>query len=206
MGLRIGIISAALCLPLFMTSSAEAITPAAPLEVDWVEVETAILEFDYFWLEKSPRVEFLQYILRIEIDGVYGPQTHAGHFRKGLLLGVAINAPEPSSRTFPENVERWRSDVVAAIARYGGPASDIDRFLAVMRCESQGLPDATNPSSGAAGLMQQLPQFWDWRARMAGYEEGASPYDPIVNINVSAWLLYEHVAGGWSHWNFGCLG
>jgi len=118
---------------------------------------------------------------------------------------MQINSPEPIYKRFPANVERWRDDVVAAIDKYGGPASDINRFLSVMRCESQGLPDATNSSSQAAGLMQQLPQFWEWRARMAGYE-GASPYDPIANINVSAWLLYEHVAGGWAHWNFGCLG
>ena len=30
--------------------------------------------------------------------------------------------------------------------------------------------------------------------------EGASPFNPTVNIFTSAWLLFEHTAGGWQHW------
>jgi len=52
----------------------------------------------------------------------------------------------------------------------------------------------------AAGLMQHMPQYWDQRAISAGYS-GASPYDPIANINVSAWLLYQAAGGGWGHWS-----
>jgi len=174
--------------------------------INWELLERWTFSQDYKPYENSTLVEWLQYWLGVEPrDGIYGPQTNASHMSKGLALGIAVQPIEMPSRTFPANVERWRGEVVLAIERYGGPASDITRFLSVMRCESQGLPDATNSSSGAAGLMQHLPQFWDWRARMAGFE-GASPYDPIANINVSSWLLYEHVAGGWAHWNFGCLG
>ncbi len=115
--------------------------------------------------------------------------------------------PEESSPSEPEinetfipNVERWRDDVVAAIAAYGGPSSDVDLFLTIMHRESRGQPEATNPSSGAAGLMQHMPQYWDQRAISAGYS-GASPYDPIANINVSAWLLYQAAGGGWVHWS-----
>ena len=104
------------------------------------------------------------------------------------------------SDTFIPNVERWRDDVVAAIAAYGGPASDVDLFLTIMHRESRGQPEATNPTSGAAGLMQHMPQYWDQRAISAGYA-GASPYDPIANINVSAWLLYQATGGGWGHWS-----
>ena len=104
------------------------------------------------------------------------------------------------NETFIPNVERWRNDVVAAIAAYGGPASEVDLFLTIMHRESRGQPDATNPTSGAAGLMQHMPQYWDQRAISAGYA-GASPYDPIANINVSAWLLYQAAGGGWGHWS-----
>ena len=104
------------------------------------------------------------------------------------------------NETFIPNVERWRDDVVAAIAAYGGPASDVDLFLTIMHRESRGQPEATNPSSGAAGLMQHMPQYWDQRAISAGYA-GASPYDPIANINVSAGLLYQAAGGGWVHWS-----
>ena len=113
-------------------------------------------------------------------------------------------AAEPNDpevyETFVPNVERWRDDVVAAIAAYGGPASDVDLFLTIMHRESRGQPEATNPTSGAAGLMQHMPQYWDQRAISAGYA-GASPYDPIANINVSAWLLYQATGGGWGHWS-----
>ena len=104
------------------------------------------------------------------------------------------------NETFIPNVERWRDDVIAAIAAYGGPATDVDLFLTIMHRESRGLPEATNQMSGAAGLMQHMPQYWDARANSAGYA-GASPYDPIANINVSAWLLYQATGGGWGHWS-----
>ncbi|MDG2301509.1 MAG: transglycosylase SLT domain-containing protein [Acidimicrobiales bacterium] len=109
------------------------------------------------------------------------------------------SAPE-INETFIPNVERWRDDVVAAIAAYGGPSSDVDLFLTIMHRESRGQPEATNSLSGAAGLMQHMPQYWDQRAISAGYS-GASPYDPIANINVSAWLLYQARGGGWVHWS-----
>ena len=109
------------------------------------------------------------------------------------------NDPEVHE-TFVPSVERWRDDVVAAIAAYGGPVSDVDLFLTIMHRESRGQPEATNPTSGAAGLMQHMPQYWDQRAISAGYA-GASPYDPIANINVSAWLLYQATGGGWGHWS-----
>jgi len=108
--------------------------------------------------------------------------------------------PEPNPDTsFNDNVEQWRQSVGEAINSYGGPNSDTNRFLRIMQCESMGQPNATNPSSGAAGLMQHLPQYWDARAASAGYS-GYSAYDPIANINVSAWLIYQAPGGGWQHW------
>jgi len=47
--------------------------------------------------------------------------------------------------------------------------------------------------------MQHLPQYWDARAASAGYS-GYSAYDPVANINVSAWLIYQAPGGGWQHW------
>lgn len=109
-------------------------------------------------------------------------------------------SPPITNETFIPNVERWRETVVAAIAAYGGPSDEVDLFLTIMHRESRGLPDATNPTSGAAGLMQHMPQYWDQRAINAGYS-GESPYDPVANINVSAWLLYQAAGGGWGHWS-----
>ena len=114
------------------------------------------------------------------------------------------NQPPPVENTNPPTsfipaVEQWRSTVTTAIMNYGGAASDTNRFLRIMQCESMGQPDVTNSSSGAAGLMQHMPQYWDQRAISAGFA-GSSPYDPLANINVSAWLIYQASGGGWQHW------
>ena len=50
--------------------------------------------------------------------------------------------------------------------------------MRVMWCESRGDPDAVNAESGASGLMQHIPRYWDERARAAGFQ-GASPFDPM---------------------------
>ena len=114
---------------------------------------------------------------------------------------IELVTPEPTPTVilvdspYGENVERWRSDVRGALAEYG-LSDEEDRFMRVMWCESRGDPDAVNAESGASGLMQHIPRYWDDRARSAGFQ-GASPFDPIANIYASVWLLD---VGGWSHW------
>lgn len=87
--------------------------------------------------------------------------------------------------------EGWRPLLTAYFGQHANEA------LTVLRCESSGDPAATNPSSGAAGLFQHLPQHWARRSADAGYP-GADIYDPAANIAVAAWLS----RGGtdWSHW------
>ena len=114
---------------------------------------------------------------------------------------IEVVIPEPTATVilvdspYGENVERWRSDVRGALAEYG-LSDEEDRFMRVMWCESRVDPDAVNAESGASGLMQHIPRYWDDRARSAGFQ-GASPFDPIANIYASVWLLD---VGGWSHW------
>jgi hypothetical protein len=69
--------------------------------------------------------------------------------------------------------------------------------LRVISCESGGDPNAQNPRSGAAGLFQHLPAYWEARAAAAGMS-GASIFDPIANVAVSAYLVYTD---GWGHWS-----
>ncbi len=118
---------------------------------------------------------------------------------ESVPIEVAIPEPTPTvilvDSPYGENVERWRSDVRGALAEYG-LSDEEDRFMRVMWCESRGDPDAVNAESGASGLMQHIPRYWDDRARSAGFQ-GASPFDPIANIYASVWLLD---VGGWSHW------
>lgn len=170
-------------------------------EIDWNAVEEWSYAYEYEMFENSAVVEWLQYWLEIEQDGIYGPQTNRAHRQRAMERGITVPILEyvVADRDWGPAVEQWRNEVVSAIARYGGPAHEVSKFLRVMKCESGGDPNAFNESSGASGLMQHLNNYFPWRAKMAGFE-GASPFDPIANINVSAWLLYEHTAGGWQHW------
>ena len=79
------------------------------------------------------------------------------------------------------------------------PGADVERALRILACESNGDPNAVNPTSGAAGLFQHIPRFWDERSAAAGHP-GANVFDPVANIAVAAWLAYEAPAGGWHHW------
>ena len=175
---------------------------SAPGYVDFGIVEEYLLEYDYDWFENSPVVGFLQYWLRVSpLDHIYGPATFLAHRESSTTRGIIIEDyfNNFSTVTFPESVERWRIDVISAIAVMGGPAEDLNKFLRVMQCESMGYPDAYNVSSGASGLMQHLERFWPPRAEQAGYL-GASPFEPLANIYTSAWLLYRATGGGWQHW------
>jgi hypothetical protein len=70
-------------------------------------------------------------------------------------------------------------------------------------CESSAQPDdvfsfAVNRSSRAAGWFQHLPKFWEERTEAAGIA-GASIADPVAQVQVAAYLLYE-TSGGRHHW------
>ncbi|MGH8926932.1 MAG: transglycosylase SLT domain-containing protein, partial [Acidimicrobiia bacterium] len=96
-------------------------------------------------------------------------------------------APPPA----PRPVEEWRSLVSAYFA-----PEHVELALRIISCESGGDPNAQNPRSGAAGLFQQIPRYWEARAAAAGVP-GASIFDPIANVAVSAQLAYSE---GWNHW------
>ncbi len=84
--------------------------------------------------------------------------------------------------------EYWRP----LVALYFEP-EDVDRAICLMGKESNGDPDARNPSSGAAGLMQVMP-FW---ARTHGYAY-ADLFMPGVNLWVASQIRDQQ---GWSAWS-----
>jgi hypothetical protein len=96
-------------------------------------------------------------------------------------------APPPA----PRPVEEWRS----LVSSYFAP-EHVDLALLIISCESGGDPNAQNRRSGAAGLFQQIPRYWEERVAAAGMP-GASIFDPIANVAASAYLAYSD---GWSHW------
>ena len=100
-----------------------------------------------------------------------------------------VLAPKPAPA--PRPVEEWRS----LVSTYFAP-EHVDLALTIISCESGGDPNAQNPSSGAAGLFQHIPRYWDARVAAAGMP-GASIFDPIANVAASAYLAYSD---GWGHW------
>jgi hypothetical protein len=175
-------------------------------------VESFLVDLEVRWLERSADVKVLQGIAGVTIDGIYGPETRAGHLdlvgRYDSLDGSRVpDEPEPAPTPdvrLSEPTRPTESTLSAPIpdAPYGEllaayfPSEWLPWAVRVMFCESGGNPNATNPSSGAAGLFQHLPQFWPGRAAAAGFP-GASPYDPEANIAASAYLL---ATGGAQHW------
>lgn len=90
-------------------------------------------------------------------------------------------------------VSDWRPLVEA----FFEPA-DVGLALRVIACESGGRPGAKNPVSTASGLFQHLGSLWNTRSAQAGWA-GSDVFDPVANVAVAAWLVYDH--GGWSHWS-----
>ena len=101
-------------------------------------------------------------------------------------------APVPGPPSSPRPVEEWRSLVSAYFA-----PEHVDLALRIIGCESGGDPNAQNPNSGAAGLFQHIPRYWEARVAGAGMP-GASIFDPIANVAASAYLAYSD---GWTHWS-----
>lgn len=133
----------------------------------------------------NPADSFRDIFSRIPTLNVPPPTaTVAGNVRQG---GGTINRP------FPPNVERWRSLVAANF-----PANRVEEALAIIQCESMGNPSARNPQSGASGLFQHLPKYWQGRSAAAGLR-GANIMDPTANVKVAAWLFRSRPIP-WQDW------
>ncbi len=81
--------------------------------------------------------------------------------------------------------------------------ADREWALRVAFCESSAQPDdlvstAVHHRSGAAGWFQHLPKFWEERTEAAGVP-GADIMDPISQVRVAAYLLYD-TPQGTGHW------
>ncbi|MPZ51635.1 MAG: transglycosylase SLT domain-containing protein [Acidimicrobiia bacterium] len=122
----------------------------------------------------------------------------AGSDHCAELGEVAIPCPDPiqlaASLETEDPVERWRTVVEIYFE-----SEDVELAMALIRCESNGDPDAANPTSSARGLFQHLESEWDRRLDLSGWPADTSIYDPIANTAVAAYLVYE--GGGWGNWN-----
>lgn len=96
----------------------------------------------------------------------------------------------------------WLSQVqVRALAAKYFAAEDVNRAVRVAWCESRFNPSSTNLRTGAVGLFQHLPRYWEARAENSGFP-GAEPSDPEASVAAAAWAVYNE--GGWD--TFVCRG
>lgn len=87
-------------------------------------------------------------------------------------------------RGIGSNVEQWRALVTAYFP------NEVNRALCIVDAESGGNPNARNPSSGAAGLFQVMPFWWD--------KYGGDRYDPETNVRIAAKIRAQQGWGAWS--------
>lgn len=146
-------------------------------------------------------------------DGLFCPDRAVTRAEMATFLVRALELPVPAElpaiplevveahdeehliTAWPEGgVEAWRPLVATYFQ-----AADVDRAMRVLACESGGDPNARNRTSGASGLFQHIPRFWAERSTAAGYG-GESIFDPVANVAVAAWMIYDYPTGGWQHW------
>jgi soluble lytic murein transglycosylase-like protein len=96
---------------------------------------------------------------------------------------ATVRPTDTTHRGMGTNTEQWRG----LVAEYFG--SETDLALCVMEHESGGNPEARNPTSGAAGLFQIMP-FW-WEAY------GGDRYNPTDNVALAKTIRDQQ---GWTAW------
>jgi hypothetical protein len=109
---------------------------------------------------------------------------------------------QSSTESMLSETSGWLSQVqVRALVSLYFTAEDVNRAVRVAWCESRFDPNSTDLRTGAVGLFQHLPQYWEERAEAAGFP-GADPTDPVASTAAAAWAVYD--GGGWDI--FACRG
>jgi soluble lytic murein transglycosylase-like protein len=98
-------------------------------------------------------------------------------------------APAAAQRPASHDVQAL---IVNAAHRYG---LNPQQMLRVAWCESRWNPSARS-ASGDMGVFQFMPGTWAYASAAVGMR-GASPYDPVANIEAASWLMK---AEGPRHW------
>jgi LysM repeat protein len=99
-------------------------------------------------------------------------------------------APAAQSQASAQNVSGSIPQMIYQVfGPYGAQA------LSVAECESSLNPNATNSSSGAAGLFQFLPSTWATTS-----QAGNSPYNALANIR-AAYEVFARDGFTWREWS-----
>ena len=127
---------------------------------------------------------------------VSGETTDAGEATEETTL-ASDSASSTGTIASPAG---WLSEVqVRALVSEYFKAEDVNTAVRIAWCESRFDPEAVNLRTGAVGLFQHLPQYWEERAESAGFP-GADATDPRASTAAAAWAVYD--GAGWDI--FGC--
>ncbi|MGA8039852.1 MAG: transglycosylase SLT domain-containing protein [Acidimicrobiia bacterium] len=110
--------------------------------------------------------------------------------------GAAATASQDSnSPGTMSDASGWLSQVeVRALVSKYFTSRDVNRAVRVAWCESRFDPNSVNLRTGAIGLFQHLPKYWDERSTNAGFP-GADPTDAEASTAAAAWEVYH--GAGW---------
>ncbi len=129
-----------------------------------------------------------EWTAKAEVQVSFGLLAEAGELRSQCR----IIDREQVRRTYTTaaGAERWR-----ALVSVYWPADLVDRALCVLWEESKGNPGIANTrGSGAAGLFQIMPGWWD---RHLPSEYRGDRYDPATNVRAA---YYIYTVQGWTAW------
>jgi len=77
---------------------------------------------------------------------------------------------------------------------------EIEHAMQIVACESLADPFQVTPftqqGTTVNGLFQHNMKYWGYRSEKAGVP-GASPFDPLSNARVAAWLVADSLQWGW---------
>ncbi|GJH02276.1 lytic transglycosylase domain-containing protein [Paraburkholderia terrae] len=106
----------------------------------------------------------------------------------GYLTGKPPTQPAPPTTSKDSTPAMWKEWMNTATKKFGLP-DGLQNFQ--MRIESRGNPNAVNPVTGAAGLMQFMPD--------TAKQMGIDPFDPKQSIFGNAALMdrYHGIYGTW---------
>lgn len=159
----------------------------APARADTAECSVAVERLAQ-WMSDEERLGLS--------GGMLGDLQEISALLNGCAGSELARRPEPGSDEGDVvgyvggsfDVESWRplTDL------YFDP-DHVDRVLCLMTAESGGDPEARNPESGAAGLMQVMP-FW---AGVFGYATDEL-LRPDINLWVASQILDQQ---GWTAWS-----
>lgn len=110
----------------------------------------------------------------------------------GADAGTSQDSNSPGTMS---DASGWLSQVeVRALVSKYFTSRDVNRAVRVAWCESRFDPNSVNLRTGAIGLFQHLPKYWEERSTSAGFP-GADPTDAEASTAAAAWEVYH--GAGW---------